>query len=125
MYTILTFLSATELFNSQYFRCLKEDVDIVCDDTLKVSIRDDEFCGYIVNSINGPFKECIELTDSESVALYYEDCEYDVCANWDDPTNEVCRSLETFVAFCYETGAGEINFRTDVFCPGKAAFTDN
>ena len=52
--------------------------------------------------------------------MYYEDCEYDVCANWDDPTDEVCRSLETFLAFCYELGAGEINFRTDMFCPGKA-----
>ena len=101
------------------FRCLKEDEDVVCSDTLKASIRDDAFCGYIENNIDGPFKECIELADSESVALYYEDCEYDVCANWDDPADEVCRSLETFIAFCYEIGAGEINFRTDMFCPGK------
>ena len=88
-----------------------------------MSIRDDEFCGYIENNIDGPFKECIELADSESVALYYEDCEYDVCANWGDANDEVCRSLETFLAFCYEIGVGEINFRTDLFCPGKMACT--
>ena len=98
---------------------------MVCEDTIKQEILSDNFCGYIKNT-TGPFQECIELAndiDPNIVEMFYEDCEYDVCAYWGDADGQVCSSLETFLAYCYDIGAGEINFRTNSFCPRKNIFS--
>ena len=103
------------------FRCKKEDEDIVCEENIKKAIESDEYCGYI-RDIDGPFGECITLAnaiDLDAVEMYYEDCEYDVCAYWGDSDDQVCSALETFLSYCYDIGAGEINFRTDSLCPGR------
>ena len=94
---------------------------MVCEDTIKQEILSDNYCGYIKNT-TGPFQECIELAntnDPNIVEMFYEDCEYDVCAYWGDAEDQVCSALETFLAYCYDIGAGEINFRKDNFCPRK------
>ena len=102
-------------------RCQKEDEDIICEDDIKNAIESDDYCGYIRNT-EGPFRECIALAniiDPDAVEMYYEDCEYDVCAYWGDSEDQVCSALETFLSYCYGIGAGEINFRTERFCPGR------
>ena len=92
----------------------------MCEENIKRDIESDDYCGYIRNT-EGPFAECIALAsriDPDAVEMHYEDCEYDVCAYWGDSEDQVCNALETFLSYCYDIGADEINFRTESFCPG-------
>ena len=103
-----------------YSRCKKEDEDIVCPDDRKQAIQADAYCG-LIRKTDGPFGECIARSnaiDSSIIDTYYEECEYDVCALWDDAEVQACTALETLLSYCYDIGTPAISFRTDTFCPG-------
>ena len=103
------------------FRCRRDDVQEDCDEAIEALIASNDLCGKIKGP-DGPFKDAIALMDAEDVQELYDDCVFDVCANYDietDRNTAVCNAMTNMMTESNDLPIEPVNFRTPTFCPCK------
>ena len=91
-----------------------------CDaDTNKV-LNDGSHCGFMMKP-DGPFAECLAF-NPELVSGLFNDCIYDTCALWDNPTLVKEQICDTLAVLWFVCGDGEITYRSADMCPPSRYF---
>ncbi|XP_078451893.1 IgGFc-binding protein-like isoform X2 [Lampetra planeri] len=111
---------------SQYKFSISEDPlnDPTCSETQLIELQGISSCGMI-KDIAGPFQPCQETVSPDS---YYENCLYDMCANFGDKET-LCNSLAVYTASCQRKGITPSNWRNfsgcDAACPPNSIYTES
>ncbi|KAJ7304150.1 hypothetical protein JRQ81_011679 [Phrynocephalus forsythii] len=83
-----------------------------CDDKKRNLYGNEDYCGLINKTSDGPFRECHAIMNPDR---FFDNCIYDVCLNG-GATNILCQALEAYATTCRKAGATIYDWRTPSGC---------
>uniref|UniRef100_A0A6I8RRU0 Provisional ortholog of Fc fragment of IgG-binding protein n=1 Tax=Xenopus tropicalis TaxID=8364 RepID=A0A6I8RRU0_XENTR len=84
-----------------------------CDDNMISQYSQDNACGLLNKTINGPFRECLSIINPER---FFSNCLYDLC-NSGQALNIHCTTLQSYAEMCRSQGVTIYDWRTSSECP--------
>ncbi|XP_069057214.1 IgGFc-binding protein-like [Pleurodeles waltl] len=84
-----------------------------CEESMKSLYSGNQYCGLIINSTDGPFRECHSKVNPDK---FFDDCLYDVCMNG-GAKQILCQALSSYASTCLKSSVTLYDWRMPSACP--------